>query len=139
MTADSWQPGDPVYADQAPTIRYHCGPCLVAWTANVDRCPDCGELSTEALRASVGRVRSLCAANISHSEMFPSEPLSPREVLHALDCQASGGTGAAGTSAGSNTSAASPTSPTNRLRPHSTPTSWPPSQTCPSAPERPPS
>ena len=83
-----WQPGDPVHPEQAPTVRYHCGPCLVAWTANINRCPECGEMSTEALRAADQRVRKLCAANISHSEMFPSEPLSPREVLAALDGRA---------------------------------------------------
>lgn len=53
-----WQPGDPVYPDQEPKIRAHCGPCLVAWTADTDRCPDCGELSTEALRAAIDRVRA---------------------------------------------------------------------------------
>jgi hypothetical protein len=43
-----WEPGDPLYPE-LPRFG-HCGPCLVAWTAEIDRCPECGELSTEALR-----------------------------------------------------------------------------------------
>lgn len=49
-TDDDWQPGDPVYPDQAPQERRHCGPCLMSWTAEVECCPECGQLSTEALR-----------------------------------------------------------------------------------------
>lgn len=43
-----WQPGDPVHPEPPPP-RGSCGPCLVAWTAETDRCPECGELSTELL------------------------------------------------------------------------------------------
>jgi hypothetical protein len=48
-----WKPGDPIYADERDTGRQHCGPCLTSWTADVDRCPECDELSTEALRAEI--------------------------------------------------------------------------------------
>ncbi len=47
-----WQPGDPVHPAE-PAHYGSCGPCLVRWTAPVDRCPECGELSTEALRTAV--------------------------------------------------------------------------------------
>lgn len=53
-----WQPGDPVYPEQDLSGRRHCGPCLVAWTADVDRCPECGQLSTEALRAELAEARA---------------------------------------------------------------------------------
>lgn len=57
-----WQPGDPVYSD--PKIHGHCGPCLVAWTAATDVCPECGEPSTEALRAALDVARAeLALAN----------------------------------------------------------------------------
>lgn len=51
-TESTWQPGDPVYRPE-PELRGHCGPCLVAWTGDVNRCPECGQPSTEALHAQL--------------------------------------------------------------------------------------
>ena len=53
-----WQPGDPVYPEQGLQISGHCGPCLVAWTADTDQCPECGQPSTQALQAAIARVRA---------------------------------------------------------------------------------
>lgn len=52
-----WEPGDPVYPAE-PLFSGSCGPCMVRWTAPVDRCPECGELSTEALRARVSELET---------------------------------------------------------------------------------
>ena len=52
QAAVEWQPGDPVHPAE-PAYHGSCGPCLVRWTAEVDHCPECGELSTEALRTRV--------------------------------------------------------------------------------------
>lgn len=51
MEGRRWQPGDPVH--EQPRWYGTCGPCGVQWVAPVDRCPSCGELSTEALRAAL--------------------------------------------------------------------------------------
>ncbi len=56
--AEEWRPGDPVYPEQGLQIRAHCGPCLVAWTADTEQCPECGQPSTETLRAAIERVRA---------------------------------------------------------------------------------
>lgn len=45
-----WAPGDPVYPDERVVTRQHCGPCEVSWTTSVERCPECGRGSAEALR-----------------------------------------------------------------------------------------
>lgn len=51
--SDEWRPGDPVHEPE-PTYHGSCGPCLVRWTAKADNCPECGQLSTEALRRELG-------------------------------------------------------------------------------------
>lgn len=57
MGEDGWSPGDPVHPAEVKPYG-SCGPCLTRWTAETDRCPHCGELSTEALRAAIERVRA---------------------------------------------------------------------------------
>lgn len=59
-TESTWQPGDPVYRPE-PELRGHCGPCLVAWTGDVNRCPECGQPSTEALHARLADAEAWAA------------------------------------------------------------------------------
>jgi addiction module HigA family antidote len=69
---------DPAAVVEPMKVRGHCGPCLVAWTTGDDTCPECGEPSTEALRAALV-VRLRAAARTGR----PGDP-----VLRLLICGA---------------------------------------------------
>jgi hypothetical protein len=56
--ATDWQPGDPVYGDERRPSLKHCGPCLVAWTADVHQCPHCEQMCTEMLRVELATLRA---------------------------------------------------------------------------------
>lgn len=75
-----WVPGDPVYPEQQSVPRRHCGPCLVAWTAEAERCPECGELCTEALRKLAATARSVVDLMDRTSDM----PGAVRDVVENL-------------------------------------------------------